>query len=603
MNWLDRQLSPIREHRDRPAVVIDPEGLAPESLLADYGESRIATNWLELRRGWDLRVDAGHSGGRLVISLRSAEFKSQRDLPWDIEQGSVVAVVGCPVSESWRDVFLESTPDLAELLESMGRQIPAHQITTAFVRDAFSIVLPTTDQAAELEAIAKLRTNSATPSAIWPHIYPLLSGMLAKGLAETPPNARRLQAAWSAWLGGTAHEATSKLLAGAAGGILALLTAGILTPELATAPDLPSWTSVGSRAPDPANRVFELLHNPPLSLPPSTFPEWTATAFWWGEVRAGLSQVVSVPESLREKAELVWNELDGSFLQWLQTYMPSLMTSQRGYPVTVSQIAPFLARRRNLKGGRYLLLVLDGMGMAQWSVIRKHLSVDVLEAVGTLAMCPTLTSVSRQAIFAGAWPRDFADSLWTTSKEATRWYTFWTANGLARSQVRYERTDGRDAKQVPELGDELILGIVVNAVDDLLHGADVLGDAQVTASTELWLKHEFLSELIRRASSAGFDIWLTADHGNLESAGGGYVSEGARIEQAGTRVRMYDNQVLRDMSHAEGIPWDPPGHPDKRRSFLFAPKRHGYHAGGTRVSHGGLSLDEVIVPFVRIAAR
>lgn len=71
----------------------------------------------------------------------------------------------------------------------------------------------------------------------------------------------------------------------------------------------------------------------------------------------------------------------------------------------------------------------------------------------------------------------------------------------------------------------------------------------------------------------------------------------------GTRARIYDTVALRDAASADGLAWDPPGHSPQGKSFLFAPGRTGYHSGGPKVTHGGLSLDEVVVPFVQVTAR
>ena len=76
--------------------------------------------------------------------------------------------------------------------------------------------------------------------------------------------------------------------------------------------------------------------------------------------------------------------------------------------------------------------------------------------------------------------------------------------------------------------------------------------------------------------------------------------EGQTVESAGTRVRLYPNEVLRDGAAEFGVVWDPPGYPRGTRCPLFAQGRTGFQQSGTRVSHGGLSLDEVIVPFMQV---
>ena len=76
------------------------------------------------------------------------------------------------------------------------------------------------------------------------------------------------------------------------------------------------------------------------------------------------------------------------------------------------------------------------------------------------------------------------------------------------------------------------------------------------------------------------------------------------MEQAGVRLRIYPNATLRTQAAEYGEIWNPPGLPTDVAGYypLFAPGRRGYHSGASRVSHGGISLDEVIVPVARVSA-
>ncbi len=231
-------------------------------------------------------------------------------------------------------------------------------------------------------------------------------------------------------------------------------------------------------------------------------------------------------------------------------------------------MAPFLARRLRADGRKLLLIVIDGMAFAQWSVIHRELKLRVIEGGGCFAMCPTLTSVSRQAIFAGTLPANFRGSLWTTAKERDHWFRFWDAEGVTRSDVAWMRVRGSDASEVPPLPQRSVVGVIVGAVDELLHASDVNGDAQLVAGIRTWCRFSFLRTLLEQAHAAGFCIWVTADHGNIEALPSGRVMEGLRVEKAGTRVRIYDSASLRDAARPDGIPWDPPGIPADK-AFLF----------------------------------
>ena len=294
-------------------------------------------------------------------------------------------------------------------------------------------------------------------------------------------------------------------------------------------------------------------------------------------------------------------QLDDRFRAWLRRSYGSSLLSAAPF-AALHLIAPRLARRVD-EGAKILLVVIDGLGFAQWHPLRRAASLTVLEATGSLAMIPTLTSVSRQAIFAGALPRDFAAHIGTTRAEERRWRQFWTGQGVADRDISYAKVIGGDGDPIPEPHGR-VAAVVVNAVDEILHGAEVLGDRQVAVSVDLWARTGFLTDLVGEATQSGYETWLTSDHGNLPTLPRPAPREGQIVEKAGTRVRIYPNAALRDQAAEEGDIWDPPGLPTENAHYfpLFAAGRSGYHSGGERVCHGGISLDEVVVPVARVSA-
>jgi hypothetical protein len=234
--------------------------------------------------------------------------------------------------------------------------------------------------------------------------------------------------------------------------------------------------------------------------------------------------------------------------------------------------------------------------------LRERLSLRVLEAGSTFALVSTYTTVSRQAIFAADLPVTFPESLWSTQPERRRWEAFWVAEGLPVTAVSYHRVRGRFPHDHIDFGAARAIGVVVNAVDDLMHTSELFGDAQFLANLDVWVANGFLDDLVQRAEAVGIEIWITADHGNLECLPARVPREGVAIESAGKRLLRYPNRVLRDASTADGIVWnDIPGMPGSAEPLLFAPSRLAYTNNQVSVSHGGLSMDEVIVPLVRVS--
>ena len=109
-------------------------------------------------------------------------------------------------------------------------------------------------------------------------------------------------------------------------------------------------------------------------------------------------------------------------------------------PVMVHQIPRFMAVERTRKKlAKIALLVLDGLAFDQWLLLRKNLEASDtkwrFQESTAFAWVPTLTSVTRQSIFAGEPPLYFPDSLATTSKEKAHWLRFWEDQGLQRAGV------------------------------------------------------------------------------------------------------------------------------------------------------------------------
>jgi len=120
---------------------------------------------------------------------------------------------------------------------------------------------------------------------------------------------------------------------------------------------------------------------------------------------------------------------------------------------------------------------------------------------------------------------------------------------------------------------------------------------------EQWIKKGYLNELISHLLENGFNIWITSDHGNIESKGIGNPYEGSLSDTKGERVRIFNDKIIRHQIAEKiksVIEWDPNGLPEKYFP-LFAPDNLSFEKSGKKsISHGGISIDEVIVPFISI---
>ena len=593
-DWVRAQVGRAIDESSGAVVLLDPDGLLGYldlEELADEVDVIRVVNWIELRRTWDLDIRRRDPLQLGVVLIVNDDFRSGTDLPWDIEhEAAAVIRVRCPVPDELRPIF-RSSGEFADALAAAATQ---HRSAVGIVIDAFKI--RSGGDADELETIARLRLDPSTPEALWDQLVGLFTTELARDVVARRGALDGLQSAWNEWLASGGQSPFAEALEHAPGALISMLASGLLAPAPAHAMDLPDWVSLGTSDPDPDAVIAQLLGMAPTS--PSTVTEWIDAASWWGQTRSAIASQASPPSST-ESAWEVWRRLDEHFLEWLRRSYGTTLLSASSTPRAVHQIAPYLARRVD-EGAKIVLLVIDGLGFAQWQQLRNTAGLKVVQATGCLAMIPTLTTISRQAIFAGTLPIDFADTITTTAAEPRRWQSFWNEHGLAAREVSFARTLGSDPSEVPAIVGRAV-AVVVNAVDELLHAAEVLGDRQVASGVDLWARAGFLRTLVERASAGGYEIWVTSDHGNLPAVPGHVLREGLAVsDAAGTRVRLYANEVLRAQSASFGVAWDPPGYPRGTRCPLFATGRSGFFGSGTRVSHGGLSIDEVIVPFAQV---
>lgn len=182
--------------------------------------------------------------------------------------------------------------------------------------------------------------------------------------------------------------------------------------------------------------------------------------------------------------------------------------------------------------------------------------------------------------------------------------------GLVESQVFYAKGLGQPGSCAEVISGAIadgaeVIGLVVDTVDELLHG-ELFGKQALVGRIEHWLGLGEWDRLVCSLIDAGYRIYLTADHGNVDVVGMGRPSEGSAAEERGERARIYDSEALRQKSSATiagSRVLQPGGLPDTYKP-LFAPYGRAFIPDGRRaVVHGGTSLEEVIVPFVRISRK
>lgn len=372
------------------------------------------------------------------------------------------------------------------------------------------------------------------------------------------------------------------------------------------------WISCGIelKTPDVGDQIDSLISILQAHLPSldNSYRDWQKFTKNYAEL---LYKLYSLNDS--QESEIILklrSEINDRFQIWIQQHYDSLSSLPSTKPVMVHQVAKSMAYRRSeMETPKTVLLVMDGMSYDQWLCIKAELDLNGfdLHEDALFAWLPTLTSISRQSIFCASVPFYFGQCLGSTTKESNRWKRFWEDNGLGSQCVQYLRMDGTgdiaaELEKKMNLKSASVVGIVLNVIDDIMHGMN-LGSAGMHNQIRHWAKQGYFSTLIKTLIDHGFEVWITADHGNLECEGIGNIPDGSLSETKASRVRIYQSEALRDEAAVKSdtsLAWTPKGLPNDLYC-LFAPYRTTYHAVGKKiVSHGGISLEEVMVPLVKI---
>ena len=379
---------------------------------------------------------------------------------------------------------------------------------------------------------------------------------------------------------------------------------------------IPHWAKVGVvEDPDAlAKLVAEGASRLAASLPgiDASHRDWAHASRRLGEVISRFHSLAPVQsDPIGNQVLDVQRTADDRLREWVSAHyadLPSLPVAKG--PVMLHHVPRFLSLCRDAGEARVALLVFDGLAMDQWVQIRDRLMLRAPELAFEESACfawlPTLTSVSRQALFSGMKPREFANSIETTAQEPALWSRFWQDHGLRANEVLYRKGIKR-TEQLSEIetaiADPAIkaAGIVVDTVDEIVHGA-IFGKRGVAGQISSWCESGFIERLFGALLSSGFHIYLTADHGNVDAVGNGRLNQGVASELRGERVRVYRSEAIAASTpdDIDAFRLDIGGLPSDFLP-LFAGGRGAFvQTGEPIVSHGGLSVEELIVPFIKV---
>jgi len=407
--------------------------------------------------------------------------------------------------------------------------------------------------------------------------------------------------------------------------VTALIAENILQPaEITESTGLPSWMHLGVHYfRDRTIALREALNHLSRALPEkqANFKEWVDFAFQWAEWMLDFNKVKQGPQDIHHSLEELIIRQDNNYYLWLEQQYPSLiMQPYLPTPTCVLHILNHISSIFKPSSSHPIaLVVVDGMAIQDWLIIQSELlganlswQIDVS---GILALVPTLTSVSRQAMLSGRLPRYFEKSWLNTNSEERYWRSFWEEKGLHSKSIAYIRGLGRqnnidESELFLEASVEEVLkrphlsvaAFIVNTIDELIH-TSVLGEREFYNRVCHWaFDKRYMRILVSRLLEQFDAIIVTSDHGHVSGTGIGDLSLSSVAEERALRARVFKGHVFENLAGEirDITLWQNSGLP--KDATVILPKGRGLFAkeGYSGISHGGALLEETIVPYITI---
>lgn len=365
----------------------------------------------------------------------------------------------------------------------------------------------------------------------------------------------------------------------------------------------------------------------------NTFEDWIdlykRLTFWELELETIEDQgLISILESQKTEANAQFGKfIEKNYEDWFEDKAHKPVLSHKLFRELV---VPELVK----KDKPILFVVIDNLRYDQWKafegIVNNHYKLE--KETAYFAMLPTATQYARNAIFSGLTPLEMEKQFpqfWKNDVEdgGKNLYEdeFLAAQlkrlGLNIKSEYYKITNIRDGKKLVEnfkgLKNNDLTTIVYNFVDMLSHAKTEMDVVKELASndkayrslTVSWFKNSPLLEMIQQAQQLGFRLIITTDHGTINVKNPSKVigdkNTSLNLRYKTGRSLTYEDKDVYAVKDPKKI-----GLPSinmsssyifaKNELFLAYVNNYNHYVSYYRntYQHGGISLEEMIVPFL-----
>ena len=289
------------------------------------------------------------------------------------------------------------------------------------------------------------------------------------------------------------------------------------------------------------------------------------------------------------------NEVNTLFQKKLTVIHPQSKTSNSiKHPKIVSNILDHISFKKT--SNKLALIVVDGLSYWQYLMLKKQFKKNIKTKDNyTLSWLPSITQLSRQAIFLGKAPNK--EYIQNPRNEKKLWIEYWKSKGVNDFEISYnhEKADFTNFERVSKYA------LVYSELDKIMHNSHDYADLKDL--TENWLQRSGIVNNINTLLEKDFEIYLTTDHGNLPVKAWRRLTGREKLGANKSGSQSQRHIEYSDMQLADEFVYNN----EELKEFIVQEERAIYLTNDLSfttkesiVTHGGSHILEVLIPFIKI---